>query len=748
MATERNNHTVLSPIVSKKYRGLLLLVGSFFALIIALAMTTYYLTLQSEKTVTKLDLIAKQNTIAHQLAEDVYNVNIYMQKAMQESGSVSGVNVSELSQTALYRIESLKQQTDALNQIVKAIDGDGDTVKFVDGTVVSIDGIQENDLQPFVKSISDLWSPYTGLLSNFSSETDKGVISAETMQYMVDYTRLYGHKLEFEITNLHRGLSDHISKNADRITSIQLVGALIALGLFVMLIFGVLRRLAYNDRAVEIARRETQEIMQTVNTGLFLLNKDLVIGNQYSNALTDIIGTDNLAGETLSSVLRNRVSDNVLRTAEEFVEQLYNPRVKEKLVDDLNPLHKVLIHDVSQFGESRYLDFKFSRVYDDKEIVRILVNVNDVSEAVKLEQRLEKERAENDLQIEMLTTILGSNPKMIGDFINGVYTRIDKMNAVLKNQGSSQFELENKLKAIYREMHSLKGEASALKLHSFTKIASEAEDKLHALQNQDRLSGNDFLSLAVHLDELLNLSQAIAGLGQRLNEASNQIGSQLAHRTNPNPLPSADSQAPARQSITDKLVARPDAKAELGDYLEQFGRDIATRQGKAVDIDVSQLAGQNIPEELSGVVREICVQLIRNSIVHGIADNDTRVSRGKAYRGKVTVALKEGDQNNCFMFSVEDDGQGIDYDNIRQTLVKKRTHTVEQANALSEPQLLNALFSSGFSTRDYADEDGGRGVGLDLVKERVKAFGGKVSVQSEKGKFTRLIIKLPMPNTN
>ena len=82
-------------------------------------------------------------------------------------------------------------------------------------------------------------------------------------------------------------------------------------------------------------------------------------------------------------------------------------------------------------------------------------------------------------------------------------------------------------------MHSLKGEASALKLHSFTKIASDAEDKLHALQNQGQLSGNDFLPLAVHLDDLLSLSNTIATLGERINRsAGSPSGYASGHRTN------------------------------------------------------------------------------------------------------------------------------------------------------------------------------------------------------------------------
>lgn len=589
------------------------------------------------------------------------------------------------------------------------------------------------------------WRKIEAPLRIYLSEVEDITVDASKSLYQASsQAAISSVVMQEDMEVLLRDLHNQSERSTWIIKIVQIVGILVLFAYFVAFLTIFLRRLQTIDAELDTARQETKEIMATVNTGLFLLNKDLTIGNQYSSALEEIVGTTQLAGEKLSSILRNRISEKDLRTAEDFVEQLYNPRVKEKLVASLNPLNKVLLHDSTQTGNTRYLDFRFSRVYEGKEITRILVNVADVSESVKLEQRLEKERAENDLQIEMLTTILSVNPRMINEFITNVYVHIDKMNAVLKNPGSSQFELENKLRSVYREMHSLKGEASALKLHSFTKIASEAEDKLHAMQNQGKLSGNDFLSLAVHLDELLNLSKVISGLGERISEATSQlVANPLANYTIADIVPTADGMHAA--PVSNNLVARPDAKAELGDYLVQFGMDIATRQGKAVDIDVSQMIGQNIPPKLSVAVREICVQLMRNSLVHGIADSETRVKRGKSYRGKITVALREGDANNCFMFSVEDDGQGIDYDSIRQTLIRKGTYSEEQAMALSEPQLLNALFSSGFSTREHTDEDGGRGVGLDLVKERVREMGGKVSVQSERGKFTRFIIKLPMP---
>ncbi len=161
----------------------------------------------------------------------------------------------------------------------------------------------------------------------------------------------------------------------------------------------------------------------------------------YSKALTTIIGTPSLAGENFTNVLRGRISDTDLNTTQQFIEQLYNPRVKEKLVDALNPLHKVMLHNASneKGANSRFLDFKFPRVYEDKSIARILVNINDVSDAVYLEQRLEKERSQNDMQIEMLTTILNVEPTTINEFISNTKLYIEKMNSILKNTGSSQY---------------------------------------------------------------------------------------------------------------------------------------------------------------------------------------------------------------------------------------------------------------------------------------------------------------------
>ena len=92
---------------------------------------------------------------------------------------------------------------------------------------------------------------------------------------------------------------------------------------------------------------------------------------------------------------------------------------------------------------------------------------------------------------------------------------------------------------------------------------------------------------------------------------------------------------------------------------------------------------------------------------------------------------------------LQDDGQGINYEGIRNKLIADGRFSYEEASALTEGDLLKTLFSSGFSTKEHADEDGGRGVGLDVIKALVKEYDGKLNVNSELGKMTRFVITLP-----
>lgn len=717
----KTNPLVLTIFKERKYRGILFLAGAFLILMITVALSTAYLNDRSKRAVTELDLVAQQNIISRQLSENILSVDIHLNERLNQIGAnknaLATVKVTDLPLEALESIKNLETQKRVFSEIVASLDVDGDTVVLADGRKVVIDGIQSEHLRGYVDNMGKVWAPYDALLGSFLKDSKAGTLSKEKSKKLVEYTRNNSQTLQKDIADLHFGIADFIQDKTTKVYRVQLAGLLGAFILFLAMIFGALRQLLSNDRLLEAARRETTDIMTTVNTGLFLLDKDLTIGNQYSNALEGIMGTNRLAGENLTTVLRNRISDKDLEVARQFVQQLYNPRVKENLVNDLNPLHKIMFRD-ERASKNRYLDFKFSRVYENKEIVRILVNVNDVSEAVLLEQRLEKERAQNDLQIEMLMTILNVHPQIINEFIRNTLARINKINDVLKNPGSSQFELEGKLKLIYREMHSLKGEASALKLHNFTKIASESEDKMQMLQNKAQLAGNDFLPLAVHLDELLTLANTIAKLGERINSGS------------------------ANANTASKPVQATATALTYADFYKNFAREIATRQNKDVHVNVKEVQFAEVPDHVANTVKEMSIQLLRNAIVHGIESAETRTANGKNATGLINLSVVKEGQN--LVLTVQDDGKGIDYATIRLQLVTKGLYTTEQAKELTEGQLLQHVFTSGFSTKQKVDEDGGRGVGLDIIKERLTEFNGQIDVKSKFNKGTQFVITLPL----
>jgi len=716
---------------NKRYQGLIISIALFLSLIGALLAFTFYTSNLLERNTALIDQTNQVANSAQAVIKDLFDLD----------SSYGEDTKSPHIQRALSRLE---QNTTLITNSIAAIE-QGGTITDEEGNSYDLPKIDSN-AQTNIAAANEQWKALEPKIQAYLKDADNVMVpSADELTQAVEQAKTSSLFINDSLDSLTKDVFNSAERQATTIRLIQVLGVAAIFTYFLIFVFFFVRRLRETDAEALAARQETQEIMETVNTGLFLLDKDLNIGQQHSRALNNIIGSDSLAGENFTNVLRGRISDKDLKTTQQFIEQLYNPRVKEKLVDSLNPLNKVMLHNLSEDKslDNRFLDFKFSRVYDNKDIARILVNVNDVSDAVYLEQRLEKERSQNDMQIEMLTTILNVNPKIINEFIGNTQAHIEKMNNILKNPGSSQYELEGKLKAIYREMHSLKGEASALKLHSFTKIASDAEDKLHALQNQGQLSGNDFLPLAVHLDDLLSLSNTIATLGERIN------------RSAPTAAKASTVQAPVatQNPVADHAASNADfdggldidldneADDDLLSFYNEFTKEIAARQGKLVQLKSTTLTQTSIPAHLAKPIKEISIQLLRNAVVHGIESPSVRHTTGKTDIG--TIDLEVQDNGSNFMLVVQDDGQGINYDSIRNKLIEEGRFGTEEANQLSKGDLLKQLFSSGFSTKEHADEDGGRGVGLDIIKAKVKEYDGKLNVNSELGQMTRFVITLP-----
>jgi two-component system, chemotaxis family, sensor kinase CheA len=136
------------------------------------------------------------------------------------------------------------------------------------------------------------------------------------------------------------------------------------------------------------------------------------------------------------------------------------------------------------------------------------------------------------------------------------------------------------------------------------------------------------------------------------------------------------------------------------------------------------------------------VHLIRNSIDHGIERSDERKRKGKTPAGIIKLAAFH--KGNQAVIQITDDGNGIDPDRIKEKAIKNGVLTEEEAGKMNHQQIVQHIFASGFSTAEKVTDLSGRGVGLDVVKNKIEALGGNVTVETAKGTGSVFTITLPL----
>lgn len=136
------------------------------------------------------------------------------------------------------------------------------------------------------------------------------------------------------------------------------------------------------------------------------------------------------------------------------------------------------------------------------------------------------------------------------------------------------------------------------------------------------------------------------------------------------------------------------------------------------------------------------MHLLRNSADHGLEHADVRAQRGKPEVG--TIFLNAYQDGNNVVIEVGDDGNGIDVENVRKKAIEKGTITSEQAEVMTDKDIIDLLFRPSFSTSEKITDVSGRGVGLDVVKSKIEALGGDVEVKTKLGEGSTFIVRLPL----
>ena len=286
------------------------------------------------------------------------------------------------------------------------------------------------------------------------------------------------------------------------------------------------------------------------------------------------------------------------------------------------------------------------------------------------------------------------------------------------------------------------GSASAESTAKSTSVATADNDKPKA-GNEKKAAGKPVVNRTVRvdiekLDVLMNLVSELIIAKNSLVSASNTDDAQRSSSFN--------EQIEYLESVTTNLheSVMKVRMVPIESVVSKFPRMIRDMQkslNKKMDLHMS---GEETELDRT-VVDEIgdpLMHLLRNSADHGLESAEVRKQRGKSEVGN--IFLKAYQDGNNVVIEVGDDGNGIDVAKVRDKAIQRGTITPEQAENMSDKEIIDLLFLPSFSTAEKVSEISGRGVGLDVVKSKIEALSGEVEVRSKLGEGSTWIIRLPL----
>jgi len=170
-------------------------------------------------------------------------------------------------------------------------------------------------------------------------------------------------------------------------------------------------------------------------------------------------------------------------------------------------------------------------------------------------------------------------------------------------------------------------------------------------------------------------------------------------------------------------------------------RDLTKKLGKDIDL-VIEGKETELDRKIIDEIADPLLHLVRNSIDHGIENPEDRKRSGKLAQGTLRLVAKQ--EGNSIVIIVEDDGRGINVEDIKRKAVEKGFISQQELEQMDEASIINLIFVPGFSTATEVTDISGRGVGLDVVKATIQSLNGTISVENRPGQGTIFTISLPL----
>ena len=459
-------------------------------------------------------------------------------------------------------------------------------------------------------------------------------------------------------------------------------------------------------------RDEIAAMKDSMKIGLFFIDNNYIIQDHYSRYLEEMLSDKELYGKDFFDVISDSLSNSELSAVRDYLVMVSERSLDQEMLDDINPLNE--LHYVSKNNSARKVfQFAFSTVERGKGEIFLLVTVYDITARVELQERLAEEEARRQEEMQSLFELIQIEPAVFSDFMQDMEVEFNNIDSVLKNDVLTAHEA---LVKIYQSVHSVKSNAVTLGLNIFGKKVHNLESDIKKLREMEGdVPFSNMLELTMDIEKLYSEKEGFKGIIEKLQTYS---GGKVV-----------DGQD--RQNVK-----------VLVESLEKTAAKVAGDLGKQIKFIASDIDAEAVDKSPRRIIKDILMQLIRNSALHGIELPEVRLSKGKKETGVIKLSINLSDDHKNINIKLADDGQGLDYKKIAEKALN--LNLIKKEDAENKDALIKAIFAPGFSTAETDGIHGGRGIGLNLVRDRIKDVKGTVKLRSEEDKGAVFQITIPV----
>lgn len=533
---------------------------------------------------------------------------------------------------------------------------------------------------------------------------------------------------------------DNLNLTRSHTVSATLMTIVASLIVWRQYVTSVLLRRKVIERSAQL-REKTNDILnmlQNMPQGILTIVGGDKIHPEYSAYLEQIFETKSIAnGSVMNLVFTN--TNLGADTLSQVEATMFSCIGEDRMNFEFNSHALVTELDKTMpDGRVKSLELSWSPICDQNDTIdKLMLCVRDVTELKKLTAEAGKQKRELDI----IGQILAVNQEKFSEFVDGSTKFIVENEQIIK-QAKEQHKDKPEAEVItqlFRNMHTIKGNARTYGLLHLTNLVHEAEQTYDELRKAPEATMDH--------DKLLDqLSQTFAAIQEyaKINEV--KLG-----RKGPGRRGSVDKyfMIPVDQvnhiiTILDK--EEPNSVTEAKHVINKvranihlFGTDkiqdiltgvtgslpsLAEELGKEVPSIVINDNNVMVRSQISDLLRNVFMHLYRNSLDHGIETADKRVAEAKPAAG--TIALNVSLDQDRLWFKLNDDGRGLALDFIKKKAIENGV--IGESDTLTQQEIAQLIFASGFSTAEKVTEVSGRGVGMDAVKSFVEREGGTIEL--------------------